>query len=252
MTRPPKQKARPLAQLRAWWKSSTILTSGVAADVINSLLEHARSAAAAIRARVAAVGDVTLAAVDVTATVFVMNGGGWFHCRHLLAEARRHLALILRGRRREPGLDEQIVDAALAAHCLDISESKTLRGRMPAYRSTPPGGRRPIWNPPGARRTSRTGSPRTTRAHRPRPGLRTGSRGSGRYPASRCATTVQSSPARWSARSCAPPPPPRGAGRTTSSRTSRRRCPSSCSPTRMPTPSTTTRSRRPDPGRRST
>ncbi|GFE11974.1 hypothetical protein Sgleb_00210 [Streptomyces glebosus] len=37
MTRPPKQKARPLAQLRAWWKASAILTFGVAADVINSL-----------------------------------------------------------------------------------------------------------------------------------------------------------------------------------------------------------------------
>jgi len=35
-TRPPKQTARPLAQLRAWWKVSAILTSGVAADVITS------------------------------------------------------------------------------------------------------------------------------------------------------------------------------------------------------------------------
>ncbi|MCL7496079.1 relaxase domain-containing protein [Streptomyces sp. MCA2] len=134
MTRPPKQKARPLAQLRAWWKASAILTSGVAADVINSLLEYARAAAAAIRARVATVVDVALAAVDVAATVFVMNSGGRFHRRHLLAEARRHLALVLRGRCREPGLDERIVDAALATYCLDISEPKTLRGRMPAYR----------------------------------------------------------------------------------------------------------------------
>ncbi|MEU1670384.1 MobF family relaxase, partial [Streptomyces sparsogenes] len=134
MTRPPKQKARPLAQLRAWWKASAILTSGVAADVINSLLEHARAAAAAIRARVAAVVDVALAAVDVAVTVFVMNSGGRFHRRHLLAEARRHLALVLRGRRREPGLDEQIVAAALATYCVDISEPKTLRGLLPAYR----------------------------------------------------------------------------------------------------------------------
>ncbi|MFE4019287.1 hypothetical protein ACFXPZ_18020 [Streptomyces sp. NPDC059101] len=78
--------------------------------------------------------DVALAAVDVTAMVFVMNGGGRFHCRHLLVEARRHLALLLRGRRRDPGLDDAIVDAALATYCLDISEPKTLRGRMPAYR----------------------------------------------------------------------------------------------------------------------
>ncbi|WP_189135725.1 MobF family relaxase [Wenjunlia tyrosinilytica] len=132
MTRPPKQRARPLAQLRAWWKASAILNFGV--ELIDSLLERARAAAAAIRSRVAAVVDVALAAVDVTAMVFVMNGGGRFHRRHLLAEARRHLALVLRGRRRDPCLDEHIVDAALAAYCLDISEPKTLRGRMSQYR----------------------------------------------------------------------------------------------------------------------
>ncbi|MFC9035404.1 MobF family relaxase, partial [Streptomyces arboris] len=109
-TRPPKKgKARSLAQLRADWKASAIRTSGVPADVIASLLEYARAAAAAIRARVAAVVDIALAAVDVTAMVFVMNNGGRFHRRHLLAEARRHLALVLRGRRRDPGLDDQVV-----------------------------------------------------------------------------------------------------------------------------------------------
>ncbi|MGY4966643.1 MobF family relaxase [Streptomyces sp. 900105245] len=133
-TRPPKQKTRPLAQLRVWWKASAILTSGVAVDVINSLLEYARAAAAAIRARVAAVVNVALAAVDVAATVFVMNDGGRFHRRHLLAEARRHLALVLRGRRREPGLDEKIVAAAISTHCLDISEPKTTIGLLKDYR----------------------------------------------------------------------------------------------------------------------
>ncbi|MFF5654440.1 MobF family relaxase [Streptomyces collinus] len=133
-TRPPKQSARPLAQLRVWWKASAILTSGVAVGVINSLLACARAAAAAIRARVAAVVDVALAAVDVTATVFVMNEGGRFHRRHLLAEARRHLALVLRGRRREPGLDDRIVAAAISTYCLDISEPKTVRGLESGYR----------------------------------------------------------------------------------------------------------------------
>ncbi|MFG3042879.1 MobF family relaxase [Streptomyces sp. NPDC048330] len=133
-TRPPKRKTQPLAQLRVWWKSSAILTSGVAADVITSLLDHARAAAAAIRARVAAVVDVALAAVDVAATVFVMNDGGRFHRRHLLAEARRHLALVLRGRRREAGLDEEIVAAAIATHCLDISEPTTTIGLLKDYR----------------------------------------------------------------------------------------------------------------------
>ncbi|MGW9247538.1 hypothetical protein [Streptomyces badius] len=50
-TRPPKKdKARSLGQLRADWKTNAIRTSGVPADVITSLLEYAR-AAAAIRAR---------------------------------------------------------------------------------------------------------------------------------------------------------------------------------------------------------
>lgn len=134
-TRPPKKgKARSLAQLRADWKASAIRTSGVAADIINSLLKHARAAAAAVRARTAAVVDIALAAVDVAATVFVMNQGGRFHRRHLLAEARRHLALVLRGRRREPGLDGQVVAAVTSTHCLDISEPKTVRGLEAGYR----------------------------------------------------------------------------------------------------------------------
>ncbi|MGW7821798.1 hypothetical protein ACWGLF_27595 [Streptomyces puniciscabiei] len=131
--------------------------------------------------------DVALAAVDVTATVFVMNDGGRFYRRHLLAEARRHLALVLRSRRCDPGLDDQIVAAAISTHCLDISELKTLRGLLLAYRlytarwsladleptrrpPTPAPDRRPLADPdtPAA------------------PGLRTRSRGSGRYPASRC------------------------------------------------------------------
>ncbi|MFC9619420.1 hypothetical protein ACFTXM_05290 [Streptomyces sp. NPDC056930] len=134
MPRPPKKKVRSLAQLRADWKKSAIDTCKVAVDIIESLLERACAAADAIRARVAAVVDVALAAVDVAAVVFVMNGGGRFHRRHLHAEARRHLALVLRGRRRDPGLDERIVNAALDTHCLDISEPKTTRGLLSDYR----------------------------------------------------------------------------------------------------------------------
>ncbi|MGG7569039.1 hypothetical protein [Streptomyces sirii] len=102
--------------------------------MIDSLLERARAAAAAVRARVAAVVDVGLAAVAVTATVFVMNGGGHFHRRHLLTEARRHLALVLRGRRRESGLDERIVNEAPAAYCTNVTEPRTARGESPGYR----------------------------------------------------------------------------------------------------------------------
>ncbi|MFJ8150325.1 hypothetical protein ACIQ6R_35620 [Streptomyces sp. NPDC096048] len=137
---------------------SAILTSKVAADVITSLLEHACAAAVAIRARVAAVVDVALAAADVTATVFVMNDGGRFHRRHLLAEARRHLALVLRGRRRDPGLDEEIVAAAISTHCLDTSEPKTTIGLLADYRlysTVAPG--RPSRPPPPTHSCARSG-----------------------------------------------------------------------------------------------
>ncbi|MGW2331634.1 MobF family relaxase [Streptomyces sp. NPDC001700] len=133
-TRPAKPRARSLVQLREDWKTSARAFLAAGADVIDSLLERARAAAAAIRARVAAMVDVGLAAVAVTATVFVMHKDGYFHRRHLLAEARRHLALVLRGRRREPGLDDRIVNEALAEHCTDITEPRTARGQSPSYR----------------------------------------------------------------------------------------------------------------------
>ncbi|MCX4657667.1 hypothetical protein [Streptomyces uncialis] len=78
--------------------------------------------------------DVALAAAGVAAVVFVMNKDGIFQRRHLLAEARRHLALVLRGRPREPGLDDQVVDAAIATHCLDITDSGTLHSGTMAHR----------------------------------------------------------------------------------------------------------------------
>ncbi|MFD8007157.1 hypothetical protein [Streptomyces mirabilis] len=74
------------------------------------------------------------ATVGVTAVAWVIHRDGFFHRRHLLAEARRHVALVLRGRHRDPGLDERIVDAALAAHCTDITEPRTARGEGPEYR----------------------------------------------------------------------------------------------------------------------
>ncbi|MGK5449665.1 MobF family relaxase [Streptomyces radiopugnans] len=131
-TRPAKPPALPLARLREHWRHSAARRIGAA--VVGALLERARAAAAAIRARIAAAVDIALAAVAVAATVFVMHDRGRFHRRHLLAEACRHLALTLRGARRAPGLDEQIVDAALAAHCTDITEPATPRGARPEYR----------------------------------------------------------------------------------------------------------------------
>ncbi|MER7050630.1 relaxase domain-containing protein [Streptomyces jumonjinensis] len=87
-TRPPKRKtARSLAQLRERWRASVIPRFG--ADLIDTLLDLDRAASAAIRARIPAVVDLALAAVEVAAVVFVMNKDGTLHRHHLLAEACR-------------------------------------------------------------------------------------------------------------------------------------------------------------------
>jgi hypothetical protein len=59
---------------------------------------------AAVWARVRPVVDKGLVAVDVVAVVYVIRGE--FKRHHLLAEARRHLSYVLRGRPHEAGLDE--------------------------------------------------------------------------------------------------------------------------------------------------
>ncbi|MEU9031487.1 MobF family relaxase [Streptomyces sp. NPDC048383] len=109
-TRSPKRKElRSLSQLRAAWRDSASRAYG--ADVVAGLAERARAAAAAIWARVHPVVDVALAAVNVAAVVYVMRGA--FKHHHLLAEARRHLAYVLRGRPHRSGLDEEIVQTAI-------------------------------------------------------------------------------------------------------------------------------------------
>ncbi|MFB7186951.1 MobF family relaxase [Streptomyces sp. NPDC056230] len=176
-----------------------------------------------IRARIAAVVDVGLAAVAVTATVFVMNKDGYFHHRHLLAEARRHLALVQRGRRREPGLNDQVVDAALAEHCTDITEPRTKRGEEPNYRLYTARWS-PAAPPPSRALAAAPGRDRKPAPTRPRPSCRW-SRGSGTSRACRCDTTAPSSPPASSPPDCAPraaPPAPS----TARPRTSRH--PSSC------------------------
>ncbi|OEJ55355.1 conjugal transfer protein TraA [Streptomyces agglomeratus] len=109
-TRPPKRtELLSLTELRKRWWGSAIRAYG--ADVVDQLAERARAAAAAVWARVRPVVDIALAAVDVVAVVYVMRGA--FKRHHLLAEARRYLSYVLRGRPHEPGLDEQIVQTAV-------------------------------------------------------------------------------------------------------------------------------------------
>lgn len=50
--------------------------------------------------------------------VYVMRGA--FKDRHLLAEARRHLTYVLRGRLHEPGLDERIVRTVVDHYTLPV------------------------------------------------------------------------------------------------------------------------------------
>ncbi|MEV5922352.1 MobF family relaxase [Streptomyces pseudogriseolus] len=109
-TRPPKRtELLSLTELRKRWRTSAIRAYG--ADAVDRLAEQARATAAAVWARVRPVVDIALAAVDVVTVVYVMRGA--FKRHHLLAEARRHLSYVLRGRPHEPGLDERIVQTVV-------------------------------------------------------------------------------------------------------------------------------------------
>ncbi|MFJ5779937.1 MobF family relaxase [Streptomyces sp. NPDC093094] len=119
--RPKPTAAGSLTELRDFWRESAIRAFGV--DVVSRLAARARAAAAAVWARVRPVVDVVLAAVDTVAVVYVMRGA--FKRQHLLAEARRHLTYVLRGRPHEPGLDEQIVQTVVDDYTRPVG-----RGRM--------------------------------------------------------------------------------------------------------------------------
>jgi conjugative relaxase-like TrwC/TraI family protein len=147
-SRPAKKVPLPLAELRRRWRADAIRRFDAA--VVDGLLALCRRAAAAIRAAWPTPAgtepggvDVELAAVDVAATVYIHREH--FRRRHLLAEARRHLARELRGRRAAHGLESRIVDAAIGAHCVDVT-APPVAGRRPrppghtAYTAT--------WHPP--------------------------------------------------------------------------------------------------------
>ncbi|MET8534759.1 MobF family relaxase [Streptomyces sp. NPDC005065] len=116
--RPPKKEIVPLPVLRARWRTEALALFG--ADVIDWLLELARRAASMIRARVRAVLNVSCAAVDVAKPVYVHHGV--FRYRHLLAEARRHVAQTSLGERTEPDMAERIARQAVHTYCLDINQ----------------------------------------------------------------------------------------------------------------------------------
>ncbi|MGW9411833.1 MobF family relaxase [Streptomyces diastaticus] len=128
-TRPPKRtELLSLTELRTRWRASAIRAFG--ACTVYRLAERARAAAAAVWARVRPVVDVALAAVDVVAVVYVMRGAFAHH--HLLAEARRHLSYVLRGRRHEPGLDERIVQAAVDDYTRPVGRGRRMTADLRA------------------------------------------------------------------------------------------------------------------------
>ncbi|MFE0776427.1 MobF family relaxase [Streptomyces sp. NPDC058861] len=128
-TRPPKRtELLSLTELRSRWRDSAIRAFG--ACTVYRLAERARAAAAAVWARVRPVVDLALAAVDIVAVVYVMRGAFAHH--HLLAEARRHLAYALRGRRHEPGLDEQIVQTVLDDYTRPVGHGRRMTADLRA------------------------------------------------------------------------------------------------------------------------
>lgn len=128
-TRSPKRtELLSLTDLRTRWRASAIRAFG--ACTVYRLAERARAAAAAVWARVRPVVDVTLAAVDTVAVVYVMRGA--FARHHLLAEARRHLSYVLRGRPHKPGLDERIVQAAVDDHTRPVGRGRRMTADLRA------------------------------------------------------------------------------------------------------------------------
>ncbi|EDY48816.1 conserved hypothetical protein [Streptomyces clavuligerus] len=128
-TRPPK-RTEPLSLngLRARWRTSAIAAFG--ACTVYRLAQRARAAAAAVWARVKPAVDIALAAVDTVAVVYVMRGA--FARRHLLAEARRHLAHALRGRPHPPGLDEQIVQTVVDDYTRPVGRGRAMTADLRA------------------------------------------------------------------------------------------------------------------------
>ncbi|MFF0050851.1 MobF family relaxase [Streptomyces sp. NPDC005498] len=124
-TRREKKQPKPLGELRVWWRASAVLNFGV--GLVDGLLQQARTAAASIRTQVRPWVDTVLAAIDVAAVVYVVRGS--FARRHILAEARRHLAETLRGRPHPRGLDDYITDAALSRYGQQLTRPQP--GRRP-------------------------------------------------------------------------------------------------------------------------
>ncbi|HYI81603.1 MAG TPA: MobF family relaxase, partial [Acetobacteraceae bacterium] len=119
-TRPVKKKGRSLAQLRAAWRRQAI--AAVGRERVDALLRTAQAQASAPGdggSDPAAI-DVVQAAEDVLAVV--SDARAVWGERHVLAEARRHVVRLTRGRSSAAdGLAERITERVLAHGSLSIT-----------------------------------------------------------------------------------------------------------------------------------
>ncbi|GHF89005.1 hypothetical protein GCM10018790_77980 [Kitasatospora xanthocidica] len=117
-TRPDKERARSLFDLRTEWREAAVRTFG--AERVDGLLRGARQAAEGFREDSASLRiDVETAAREVVETVSE-HRSVWGR-RQVLAEARRWVMNATRGTRPGTALAEEIAAHALAAHCLDLT-----------------------------------------------------------------------------------------------------------------------------------
>ncbi|MER5890520.1 MobF family relaxase [Streptomyces sp. NPDC001941] len=131
-TLPPPRRPPALPELRDAWHASASHAFGP--SFTTTLLDRARTASAPVRAQRPAAIDVDKAAREVIAMVAATRSRGRFRTYHLLAQARRHLAYTLRGARRPPGLDAQIVNQALTVHARDVTGPTRDGSHPPAFR----------------------------------------------------------------------------------------------------------------------
>lgn len=117
-TRPDKEHARSLFDLRTAWRAAAVEALG--AKRVDGLLQGAQEAAAGFREDAAALRiDIETAAREVVETVSEYRSV-WGR-RQVLAEARRWVMNATRGTRPGAELAEQIAARALAVECLDIT-----------------------------------------------------------------------------------------------------------------------------------
>uniref|UniRef100_UPI003F499C39 MobF family relaxase n=1 Tax=Streptomyces chartreusis TaxID=1969 RepID=UPI003F499C39 len=112
-TRPPKKRARPLAELRGRWREMAVDLVG--ADAVDRLLERAQQ-----HTDPGPVPEVDVEEEAERIVATVAEHRAVFGRRHVAAEAERHLARLMAGARAATGLVESLTDRAQSL-CLDLT-----------------------------------------------------------------------------------------------------------------------------------